>query len=96
MTRRMDGIRPPATKKKREKSGSRQEKAAAGKEYVIACDFVPEKSEEELYRMISGFSRHADGEASGGERYAADGLADILSGIVNERLDCRCAFCQKS
>ena len=36
--------------------------------------------------MISGFSRHADGEASGGERYAADGLADILSGIVNERL----------
>ena len=86
LTRRMDGIRPPATKKKREKSGNRQEKAAAGKEYVIACDFVPEKSEEELYRMISGFSRHADGEASGGERYAADGLADILSGIVNERL----------
>lgn len=92
LTRFMDELLPPAKKRKRRESGSSaEEPAKIRKEYTIVCDFVPEKDEEELYRILSKQIRTAGTKSSEENsrnlfRWRPRSLSDALAGIVNERL----------
>ena len=77
LTRRMEGLTPGAGKKRR--NPERKEAVSCGDSsdgprYDILCDFVPEKTEEELDALIS--RRLAEGK----------NIREILEGMVNDRL----------
>lgn len=71
LTRHMEGLQPPGGSGKKRKDTAREE---AEHRYEIVCDFVPEKTEEELYLLIRRrMERGYD-------------MQSILEGIVNDRL----------
>lgn len=75
LSRFMEAARPPQKKKKKSGDKAGAMESAPQKEYTIVCDFVPEKSREELGQFLV-----RNMEQTGA------GLKEAVSGIVNDRL----------